>query len=80
MGLIQFSFVCTRFCAPFGVSRVLSKDHLRLLAPWTVFSQWMLYWWRATGSTARKPFHYIHPLTPSTRLVRPQAPFLIPLV
>jgi len=70
-------FRCTRFFTSFGVSPVFCGTHLRLLEPTTwLHSQWMLHWWRVSGSTARELFPCIHPLTPSTRLDKLQVPFV----
>jgi len=38
------------FCIAFGVSRVVCGAHLRLLAATRLVSQWMLHWWRISGS------------------------------
>ena len=46
------------FAAP--ISAWLAPRAKRLL------SQWMLHWWRVSGSAAREPFLCTHPLTPST--------------
>jgi len=46
--------------------------HLRLLAPGVL--QCMLHWWRVNRSTARELFPCAQPLTPSTKLGRPQVP------
>jgi len=42
----------------------------RLLAPWAtrLLSQWMLQWWRVSGSAAREPFSCTHLLRPSMSL------------
>jgi len=47
------------------------------LAPWIprLLSQWMRYWWRVNGGTARELFPCTHPSGPSTRLERPQVQF-----
>ena len=73
----DFTFVETRFCISFGVLRVACGVHLRLLAQRATRlpSQWILHWWRVSGSTARKPLsRSTHPLTLSTRMDRQQVP------
>jgi len=46
------------FFTLFGVSRVVCGAHIRLIAPWAtrLLSQWILHWWRVSGSTACEPF------------------------
>jgi len=38
-------------------------------------SQWMLHWWRVSGSTARELLRRTHPSTSRTKLDNPQIPF-----
>jgi len=40
-----------------------------------LYSVCVLHWWRVNASHAREPSPCTHPLTPSTRLGKPQVPF-----